>query len=461
MKSTAVIMAAGKSKRMKSALPKVLHPLLGIPMIEYSLNAVKGISNELPIVVIGHEGKRVRQAVGEKARFVLQKQQLGTAHAVQKTRELLEGKTDLVVVVSADMPLLRTQTIDKLVDMQKCNPGPLSFISLVSDKSRGFGRVLRDSAGNVMGIVEEKVATAEQLAIRECNASIYCFKAGWLWDALERVKKSPVGEYYLTDLIAIAVSEGKKVQNGILVNAADALGVNNRIHLAEAERIMQSRVNREWMLSGVSMLDPERIHIERNVKIGRDTILLPETYLRGDTVIGEECRIGPGTMIIDSQVGNKCKILTSLLEGAILGNHVEMGPFCHLRKGAHLDEGVHMGNFGEVKNSHLGPGVKMGHFSYIGDATICRDVNIGAGTITCNYDGEKKNHTEIGAGVFIGSDTMLVAPVKIGKGARTGAGAVVTKDVPENVTVVGVPAKPLKKGEKKRKIKNPIEKGDV
>jgi bifunctional UDP-N-acetylglucosamine pyrophosphorylase/glucosamine-1-phosphate N-acetyltransferase len=454
MKVTAVIMAAGKSKRMKSALPKVLHPILGVAMIEYSIDAVKAVSAGLPVVIIGHGGEKVKQAVGKNARFVVQKEQLGTAHAVQQTRHILEGKTDLVVVISADMPLLRSQTIKQLLDLQIQNNGPLSLISLIGDSSHGFGRVVRDDSGNILGVVEEKVATTEQLEIREYNASVYCFRASWLWNALEKVDRSPVGEYYLTDLVSIVVSEKKQVQAMVLEDTDEAIGINNRIHFAEAEKIMRCRVNQELMLNGVTMVDPDRVYIHKKIKIGRDTIIFPEVYLRGNTMIGEGCRIGPGVVINDSQVGNRCRILSSVLEGAVLEDDVEMGPYCHLRKGAHLANGVHMGNFGEVKNSYLAAGVKMGHFSYIGDATIGKNVNIGAGTITCNYDGEKKNHTEIGEGAFIGSDTMLVAPVKIGKGAKTGAGAVVTKDVPDNVTVVGMPAKPIKERKRMTKGKN-------
>jgi len=262
-----------------------------------------------------------------------------------------------------------------------------------------------------------------------------------------------VGEYYLTDLLAIAVNEHEEVAVLPLTDAEEGIGINNRIHLAEVEKILRRRINEKWMLAGVTMIDPERIYIEPSVVIDQDTTLYPETYLRGSTKIGKNCEIGPGTIIEDSTIGDHCKILKSVLEGAELEDYVEMGPFCRLRRGAHLASHVHMGNFGEVKKSYLGKGTKMGHFSYIGDAQIGENVNIGAGTITCNYDGEKKNQTIIGDDTFIGSDTMLVAPVTIGKKAVTGAGAVVTHDVGDGEVVVGVPAREMKR--KKREERKP------
>ena len=298
-------------------------------------------------------------------------------------------------------------------------------------------------------IVEEAQATPAQLAIHELNVGAYCFRDDWLWPALNRVKISPKGEYYLTDLVEIAVAEGQVVQALVAEDLEETIGINTRVHLSEAEAILRKRINTAWMEAGVMMIDPASTYIDTSVQIGRDTVIWPNTYLHGSTVIGEDCKIGPNSIIVDTKVGNRCKILASVLEKAELEDGVDMGPFARLRKGAHLAEGVHMGNFGEVKDSYVGPGSKMGHFSYIGNATIGKDVNIGAGTITCNYDGKHKHPTEIGDNVFIGSDTMLVAPVKIGAGARTGAGAVVTKDIDADTTVVGVPARPLHQSKEK------------
>jgi bifunctional UDP-N-acetylglucosamine pyrophosphorylase/glucosamine-1-phosphate N-acetyltransferase len=273
---------------------------------------------------------------------------------------------------------------------------------------------------------------------------VYCFRAAWLWPALKRLQLSPKGEYYLTDLVGMAVSEGHAIQTLSVEDPNEVIGINTRLHLAQADTLLRQRINHDWMLAGVTMIDPANIYIEPEVTLGQDTILWPGTYLHGSTQIGEGCVIGPNTIIKDTKVGDDCTLLASMLEGALVEDHVEMGPYCHLRKGAHLCKGVHMGNFGEVKNSTLGPGAKMGHFSYLGDATVGADANIGAGTITCNYDGTHKYPTEIGEGAFIGSDTMLVAPVKVGAGAKTGAGAVVTKDIPPHSLAVGVPARVIK-----------------
>jgi bifunctional UDP-N-acetylglucosamine pyrophosphorylase/glucosamine-1-phosphate N-acetyltransferase len=304
----------------------------------------------------------------------------------------------------------------------------------------------------VDAIVEEYVATPEQQQIKELNVGAYCFRADWLWDALHRIQKNPKkGEYYLTDIVEIAVKDNLPVQAVLHDDFIETIGINTRVHLSEAEAAMRMRINREHMLNGVSMMNPEVTYIEVGVKIGKDTLLMPNTYLQGKTEIGEGNVIGPNTIIRDSKIGDRCKVLASDLEGAILEDDVDIGPFARLRKGAHLKSHVHMGNFGEVKDSTLSEGVKMGHFSYIGNATIGANTNIGAGTITANFDGEKKHPTVMGEDVFIGSDTILIAPVKLGDGARTGAGAIVKRDVPEDTLVVGMPARAIRKVERKNK----------
>ena len=448
MRLSAVILAAGQGTRMKSSLPKVLHLLLGKPLAWYAQEAIREATHSKPVMVIGHEADQVRQALGDQAEYVLQQPLLGTGHAVMQAEPLLAGKTDLVLVTYADMPLLTAQTLDSLVEKAQSHPGPVSMLTVTSDETRGFGRILREANGQVSGIVEEAQATTEQLAIHELNPGVYCFRSSWLWEALKRIQLSPKGEYYLTDLVGMAVAEGHTIQTLGVDDPNEVIGINTRLHLAQAEALLRQRINREWMLAGVSMIDPSSVYIEPEVTLGQDTTLWPGTYLHGSTQIGEGCVIGPNTIIKDTKVGDGCTLLASVLEGALLEDHVEIGPYCHLRKGAHLCKGVHMGNFGEVKNSTLGPGAKMGHFSYMGDAQVGADVNIGAGTITCNYDGMHKYPTEIGEGAFIGSDTMLVAPVKVGAGARTGAGAVVTRDVPPHSLAVGVPARVIKEQEK-------------
>ena len=448
MKIASVILAAGQSKRMASELPKVLHKLNGKPLIAYAISAAQQAVTELPVIVVGNGAELVQQLVGEKVRFATQQNRLGTAHAVLAAETQIPAGVDLVLVTSADMPLLTAETLSAIIEAQKANTGPMTLLTVHSKNPRGFGRVLRAADGSVTAVVEEAQAGPDQLKIDELNVGVYCFNNRWLWSALKQIDLSPKGEYYLTDIVEVAVKNGQKVNALVLDDEAEAMGINNRIHLAEAEKVVRRRINERLMLAGVTMLDPNLVYIEEGVNVGKDTTLLPNTYLKGETSIGEGCTIGPNTIIEDSQIGNRCKLLASVLEGAIVEDEVGMGPFCHLRKGAHLGRGVHMGNFGEVKESTLAPGVKMGHFSYIGNATIGENVNIGAGTITCNFDGVNKHPTVIGAETFIGSDTMLVAPLHIGKNAKTGAGSVVTHDVADGEIVAGVPARPMKKKEK-------------
>lgn len=452
VKSTAVVLAAGQGTRMKSALPKVLHQVGGRALLWHSLQAVQAATSQPPIVVISKNEADVRAALDTRAikvSYAVQEEQLGTGHALQQTEDLLRKKTDLVLVTSADLPLLTRETFQLMVNAQQSNKGPITMLTVITDDARGFGRIARNEDGQVEGIIEEVQATPVQLEIKELNVGAYCFKASWLWEALARVSPSKIGEYYLTDLIAIAVDDGLNIKALRLEDPAEAIGINTRSHLAEAESALRRKINKHWMLSGVTLTDPNTTYIDIDVTIGQDTTILPNTILQGITKVGEACTIGPNTVIRDTQIGDRCLIIASVLESAEVENNVEIGPFSHLRKGSHLASDVHIGNYGEVKNSYLGRGVKMGHFSYMGDATVGENVNIGAGTITANYDGVNKHRTEIEADAFIGSDTMLVAPLKIGKGARTGAGSVVTKDVPDHTVVVGIPARAIRKINKK------------
>ncbi len=449
MKVTAVLLAAGQGTRMKSELPKMLHPICGKPMLAHSLAAVMQASDEAPVVIVGHEPDQIRESISGGVRFVIQDQQLGTGHAVLQAEALLKGRTDYVLVTYGDMPLLQASTLKRIVETQKSNHGPMTMLTVIADDPRGFGRVIRNADGTVAAIVEEYVATPEQLKVNELNVGAYCFKADWLWNALHRIKASPKGEYYLTDTAELAVKDGLSIQAVVCEDLIETIGINTRVHLAEAESAMHARINREHMLNGVTIMDPAMTYIETHVKIGKDTVILPNTYIQGNTMIGERNKIGPNSHIRDSKVGNDCTVFMSVMEGAVIEDNVDIGPFARLRQGAHLAKHVHMGNFGEVKDSYLGEGVKMGHFSYIGNATIGTNTNIGAGTITCNFDGVNKNPTEIGEDVFIGSDTMLVAPIKVGDRAKTGAGAIVTRDVPADMLAVGMPARAIKKLEKK------------
>ena len=446
MTIASVILAAGLGKRMRSNLPKTLHPLLGKPIVFHALDAVLPYVDLAPVLVTGFGGEQVREelarAYGSAVTFALQAEQLGTGHAVRSAEDQLRGKADMLLVTFGDMPMLRPETIERLIQNHRETGSTLTMTSVIGDLPRGFGRVVRSSDGSVQAIVEEAVATPEQLKIREYNISAYCFDAEWMWQNLEKLKPSPKGEFYITDLVAEAKAQACRVEAVVLEDPAEGLGINNRVDLADCERALRKRINQQWMLAGVSFLDPDTTTVEMDVTIGQDTVLYPNTHLRGRTSIGENCVIGPDTTLLSTSVGDNSVIQYSTAEKATVGSHVTMGPFCHLRSGAVLKDYVHLGNFGEVKDSTLGEHTKMGHFSYIGNALIGKDVNIGAGTITCNFDGKAKYLTEIGDETFIGSDTMLVAPLKIGKRAKTAAGAVVTHDVPDETLVVGVPARP-------------------
>jgi bifunctional UDP-N-acetylglucosamine pyrophosphorylase/glucosamine-1-phosphate N-acetyltransferase len=424
----------------------MLHPLLGRPLLGWAVDACREAAGGRPYVVVGAQAGEIRESFADAVEFVVQAEPLGTGHALLQAAEALKGRAELVLVMSGDMPLLKAETLRRLIDLQTRSGGPLSLLSHTGDTARGFGRVVRDSRGRIERVIEEAHASPAELAVREYNAGVYCFGGDWLWDNLARLPLSPKGEYYLTDLVEIAVRGGGEVA-GLHVDDPDELiGVNTREHLAEAEGALRRRVNRRWMLAGVSMADPATTYIAPEVEIGADTVLLPNTHLWGKSVIGRHTTIGPNAIVRDSRVGDRCHIIASLVEGSIIEEDCDVGPFSHLRPGAHLMPGVHIGNFGEVKNSTLGPGTKMGHFSYVGDATIGEAVNIGAGTITCNFGRDGTKHrTEIGDEAFIGSDSMLVAPVKVGRGATTGAGSVVTKDVPDDSLAVGMPARVIRR----------------
>lgn len=441
MRLTTVILAAGQGTRMKSAMPKVLHPLAGKPMVHYAVAAATEVTDILPVLVIGHGGDQVRAVVGDCARYAVQEPQLGTGHAVRQARNLLFGQADAVLVTYADMPLLTARSLARLIETHAASGAALTLLTVVAQDPRGFGRIVRGADGRVAAIVEEADCTPEQLAIRELNTGVYCFDAEWLWANLPTLPLSRKGEYYLTDMVALAVAQGRTVNDLCAADESELLGINTRVHLAEAERVLRARINRHWMEAGVTLMDPATTYIDADVTIGQDTTVLPNTYLSGRTEIGAHCRIGPGTIIEDCCIGDGCTVTLSVLEGAVMEDTSSIGPFGHLRKGARICHGAHMGNFGEMKNSTLGPGSKMGHFSYLGDAQVGANVNIGAGTITCNFDGERKHPTVIEEDVFIGSDSMLVAPLHIGRGAKTGAGSVVTHDVPAGAVVYGVPAR--------------------
>lgn len=441
----AVILAAGQGTRMKSRHAKVLHPVAGKPMIEYAVETAEYAGIHKTVVVVGHQGEQVRAVLGDRVIFADQPMQLGTGDAVKCARTALETHTGHVLVSYADMPLFKPETIRALVDKHLASGATLTMLTVISNETMSFGRIVRDVDGKAVRIVEEVEATPQEFAINEINPGVYCFRAQWLWENLQALKPSPKkGEYYLTDLLERAVGQGALVETETIWDVAQCIGINTRAHLALAERVMRERIRERVMTDGVTLIDPSTVFIDADVEIGQDTVILPNTHLQGKTRIGSDCKIGPNAIILDSVVGDACAIGPSVLESATLEDHVEMGPFCHLRPGAYLSRHVHLGNYAEVKKSRLGEGVHMGHFSYLGDADVGAHTNIGAGTITCNYDGKHKHKTVIGENVFIGSDSMLVAPLIIGDNARTGAGSVVTKDVPSHALAVGVPARVIR-----------------
>jgi bifunctional UDP-N-acetylglucosamine pyrophosphorylase/glucosamine-1-phosphate N-acetyltransferase len=436
-----VILAAGQGTRMKSQLPKVLHQIAGKPMVQYAVEAAFSIGSRRPIVVIGHGAELVQRAIGDRCDTVLQVPQHGTGHALLQAREKIDPASETILVLYGDTPLLTTETIQRLLDAQRAAHAVLGLVTFTPADPALYGRIIRDEGGRLLDIVEYKEATPEQRASREVNSGIFCYQTAWLLEHLDKLQpRAGHGEYYLTDLVNIAAQENA-ITATCSCDEAEVLGINDRVQLAAAERLMRDRINTRLMISGVTLIDPAATYVEASVTIGPDTILHPGTHLTGSTTIGSGCVIGPNTLIADSTIGQRVEIVASMIEGAVIDDEVDIGPFSHLRKGAQLGRGVHIGNFAEVKDSTLGPGTKQGHFSYLGNATIGANVNIGAGTITCNYDGKHKHPTTIGDNTFIGSDTMLVAPVNIGSNARTGAGSVVTHDVADNELVYGVPAK--------------------
>ncbi|MGD0765721.1 MAG: bifunctional UDP-N-acetylglucosamine diphosphorylase/glucosamine-1-phosphate N-acetyltransferase GlmU [Dehalococcoidia bacterium] len=443
-----VILAAGLGKRMRSRQPKALHAVAGRPMALHVLAAARDAfaTDEQPrfIAVVGHFADKVKTALGDGLLFAHQAEQLGTGHALAQAEPLAEG-AEHVLVLNADIPLITAKAIAALTAAHLEHGADLTFLTARVDEAKGQGRVRRDAEGRVTGVVEEADADDATRAGTEVNVGVYCFRGEWLWPRLARIEKSAAGEYYLTDLIGMAAGDGSAVFALPVDDADEALGINDRVQLARADTLLRERIRRRHMLQGVTLIDPATIYIDANVAIGMDTTVHPNTSLLGDTHLGEECVIGPGTQIIDSRVGSRCRVSSSVIEGSTLEDDVEVGPFSHVRPGSYIGQGAHIGNFAEVKNARLGRNTRMGHFSYIGDALVGDDVNIGAGTITCNYDGVRKNQTIIGDGAFIGSDTMLIAPVEVGRGATTGAGSVVNHDVPPDTLAVGAPARVRRK----------------
>ncbi len=441
-----IVLAAGLGTRMKSSTIKVLHHAAGRPIIDYVLDLAAALGDQQPVVIVGHQREAVRQSVGERARFAVQDKQLGTGHAVLQAAQSLTHDLNgrKVLILSGDVPLTRVETLQQLLDEHEQSGNALTLLTMVLEDPAMYGRIVRDPSGGVQRIVEAKDATAEEKQINEVNAGIYVFDGANLFENLRRLSTNNAqGEYYLTDLLGMLRKAGQRVGAVIAPDPVEAVGVNSRADLATVEAEIQRRVVETLMRDGVTFRNPATVVIDSTVKIGADTVVYPFVTIEGTTTIGERCVIEPGVHLVNVTVGDDVHLRSgSVAEDAVIGDEASVGPYAHLRPGTRLGKHVKVGNFVETKKATFGEGSKASHLSYIGDAEIGADVNIGAGTITCNYDGVNKHKTVLEDGVFIGSDTQLVAPVRVGHGAYVGAGSTITKDVPADALALSrVPQK--------------------
>ena len=408
-------------------------------MVRLVCDAVREAGFRELVLVAADEDGAVTRAAPPDVLVATQPEPLGTGDAALASRPQV-GEAPQVMIVNADLPLITARTLREVAERHDTSGLPLTILTAHLDDPTGYGRVLRRD-GRVRGIVEESETDANTRGEREVNAGLYAADAAWLWPLLERIQPGPRGERYLTHVIGLAVEREDGVQTYQVTDAAEVQQVNTRLDLAHAEQIMRERVLRRLMLEGVTLVDPATTYVDVGIDVGPDTTLLPGVHLLGGTSVGSGCSIGPSAVLRDTKVAEDCEIGASTLEGATLAAGVTVGPYCHLRPGSTIEEDVHLGNYVEVKASRIGARTSVGHFSYVGDADIGSDVNVGAGAVTCNYDGQDKHRTRIGNRAFIGSDSMLVAPIEIGEGAHTAAGAVVTRDVPPGARVVGAPAR--------------------
>jgi bifunctional UDP-N-acetylglucosamine pyrophosphorylase/glucosamine-1-phosphate N-acetyltransferase len=439
MDTHVVILAAGKGTRMKSALPKVLHRIAGLPLIEHVLAGSTALHPRSTIMVVGYQADALRSALRrrEDITFVVQEPQLGTAHALLQTEDALRGASGTLVLLSGDVPLLTASTLQALVERHATRGAAATVVTAMVDDPKGYGRIVRVGE-QIARIVEEKDATSTERQIREINSGIYAFAIEGLFDAVRRIAaENAQREYYLPDLVSIYRQRGLIVETVTVSNADEIRGINSRSELASVSRVVREQKNAELMAAGVTIEDPSTTYIDRDVTVGPDTVIHPFVFLEGRTTIGAGCEIHAGVRIVDSAIGDHVVVLNhSLIVNSRLGDAVSIGPFAHLRAGADVRDGAHIGNFVELKKTVLGAGSKAGHLAYLGDATIGEKVNIGAGTITCNYDGVNKNQTIIEDGAFIGSDTQLIAPVSVGKGAYVGSGTTIRESVPAGALAV-------------------------
>ncbi|WP_397379373.1 bifunctional UDP-N-acetylglucosamine diphosphorylase/glucosamine-1-phosphate N-acetyltransferase GlmU [Paenibacillus sp. YYML68] len=425
-----IVLAAGQGKRMKSKLYKVLHPVCGKPMVGHVVSTLEKLQVSRTVVVVGHGAEMVKGYLGDRAEYALQAEQLGTGHAVLQTKELLAEEEGLTIVICGDTPLVSVETLEGMMTLHKERGAAATILTAVVDQPKGYGRIIRDDSGYVTKIVEEKDCSEEQRLVQEINTGTYCFDNRKLFAALSQVtNQNAQNEYYITDVIAILNGQGERVDGYVLADSAESIGVNDRLALAEAEQAMRTRINRNHMLNGVTIIDPASTYIEADVQIGADTVIYPGTVLRGETVIGEDCVLGPQTDIADSRLDAGVTVKQSVLQEAVAGKGSTIGPFAYLRPGAELGQKVKIGDFVEIKNAKLGDETKVSHLSYVGDAVIGRNVNVGCGAITVNYDGFNKQVTIVEDDAFVGSNVNLIAPVVVGKGAYVVAGSTITHNI--------------------------------
>lgn len=433
----AIVLAAGQGTRMKSKLYKVLHPVCGKPMVQHVVDHIETLDVKRIVTVVGHGAEMVKEQLGEQSEYVLQAEQLGTAHAVQQAEPVLGSLEGTTLVVCGDTPLIRPETMKALFDYHTSQNAKATILTAVAEDPTGYGRILRDAEGSVAQIVEQKDATEEQRKVTEINTGTYCFDNKALFEALKLVKNDNAqGEYYLPDVIEILQKQGDLVAAYVTESFEETLGVNDRFALSQAEEIMRARINERHMRNGVTIINPSTTHISADAVIGSDTVIQPGCIIEGKSIIGGDCIIGPNSHIVDSEIGDSTTIHSSVVLQSKVGNETAVGPFAHLRPASSLGDHVKVGNFVEVKKSNLGDYTKVSHLSYIGDAEVGDNCNIGCGTITVNYDGKNKFKTIIEDDVFVGCNSNLVAPVTLGAGSFIAAGSTVTKDVPGDALAI-------------------------
>jgi bifunctional UDP-N-acetylglucosamine pyrophosphorylase/glucosamine-1-phosphate N-acetyltransferase len=434
----AVIMAAGEGKRMNSSMPKVLHAICGKTLVEWAMHAV-GEFCEKPVIIVGHGADQVKSYLGDRAYYVMQEQQLGTGHAVMMARGYLEGKDGYVVIMAGDMPLITQATIRRVVEAMNDEETEYAAVVLTSRMvdPTGYGRIIRRADGSVKQIVEERDATDKEKSIKEVNSSVYCFDIKTLLGFIDKLSNNNAqNEYYLTDCISMMSSNGKKVRALPVMDLSDCMGVNDRVQLSVAARTLQQRINERHLRAGVTFIDPQATYVDADVRIGRDTVLYPGVVLEGQTQIGEGCTLSSSTHIKNSIVGSHVTLKASYLEDCVVKDGACIGPFAHLRPNSEIEKGCRIGNFVEVKNSVVGEGSKVSHLTYVGDADVGKNVNIGCGVVFVNYDGCKKCRSVVEDDCFVGCNSNLISPVRIGRGAYVAAGSTITEDVPQNALAI-------------------------